>query len=155
MHPRVAPLFESEFEAMTRLARAMLTETSDVEDVVMDAFLATAERIDSLDRPGGYLRMAVINGCRQRLRDRGRRRRILAERVAPGMHRDRLPPAEQAVEMVDLLDSLSERERTAIVMTYYLDLPHADTASILGCSVGTVKSLVHRAKRSLREVMSI
>ena len=30
----------------------MLDETSDVEDVVMDAFLATAERIDGLDRPG-------------------------------------------------------------------------------------------------------
>lgn len=59
------------------------------------------------------------------------------------------------IEIRELIDSLSERERTVMVLTYYLDLPYAETASMMGCSVGTVKSLVHRAKRSLRKELSL
>lgn len=153
MHPQVQTLFEDEFEAMVGLARLLLDNGSDVEDVVMDAFVATAERIVTLDRPGAYLRTAVVNGCRQRHRDGRRRWRILGERVAPAVRRRDTPDIGAPLEMWGFLEELSERERQALVLTYYLDLPHAETASILGCSSGTVKSLVHRAKGSMRELM--
>jgi RNA polymerase sigma factor (sigma-70 family) len=129
----------------------MLDNSGDVEDVVMDAFVSTSQRIDSLDNPGGYLRTAVVNGCRQRLRDGSRRQGILAARVAPFAEHRVGADVDASLEVREMIDSLSERERTVMVLTYYLDLPHSEAASIMGCSVGTVKSLVHRAKRSLRE----
>lgn len=136
---------------MLRLARVLLGASHEAEDVVMSSFVALAGRIDGVENPGGYLRTSVVNGCRRRLRDGRRRER---------MHHERIVPAALAASgsgehhyLGDLFDELSERERTAVVLTYYLDLPHAETAVLMGCRTGTVKSLVHRALRKLRTVV--
>jgi RNA polymerase sigma-70 factor (sigma-E family) len=46
--------------------------------------------------------------------------------------------------------ALPARQRAAIVLRYYEDLTEAQTAEVLGCSVGTVKSQTHRALATLR-----
>jgi RNA polymerase sigma factor (sigma-70 family) len=48
------------------------------------------------------------------------------------------------------LDGLSARQRAAVVLRFYEDLSEQDTAKILGCSVGTVKSLSSRGLQTLR-----
>ena len=48
------------------------------------------------------------------------------------------------------LQTLSPGQRAALVLRYYEDLSEAQTAEVLGCSVGTVKSQVHRALNRLR-----
>jgi RNA polymerase sigma factor (sigma-70 family) len=50
--------------------------------------------------------------------------------------------------------SLAPQQRAAVVLRYYEDLSEAQTAEILGCSVGTVKSHTSRAIRSLRATMT-
>lgn len=49
------------------------------------------------------------------------------------------------------LQSLPPRQRAAIVLRYYEDLSEAQTAEVLGCSVGTVKSQVFAGLRRLRD----
>ena len=49
------------------------------------------------------------------------------------------------------LRRLPARQRAAIVLRYYLDLPEAEVARQLGVPVGTVKSLVHRGLARLRQ----
>lgn len=152
MQSRLTEVFETEFDNMVKLARVFLPQTADVEDAVMTAFVATAKRIDQLENPGGYLRTSVVNECRKRLRDQARRHRIWSQRVAPAAQ---LTAVNGDMEYVDdLLAELSERERTAIVLTYYLELRHEETAEILGCRPGTVKSLVHRGLKKMRVVVS-
>lgn len=51
------------------------------------------------------------------------------------------------------LQQLPDRQRAAIVLRYWLDLPEERTAELLGCPVGTVKSLTPRALATMREVM--
>ena len=46
--------------------------------------------------------------------------------------------------------TLPPRQRAAVALRYYEDLTEAQTAEILGCSIGTVKSQTHRALASLR-----
>jgi RNA polymerase sigma factor (sigma-70 family) len=69
---------------------------------------------------------------------------------------------EPAVDPVDLgerdrlwsvLQSLPERQRTAIVLRFYEDLSEVSTAEVMGCPVGTVKSLVSRGLERLRATL--
>jgi RNA polymerase sigma-70 factor (sigma-E family) len=53
-------------------------------------------------------------------------------------------------ELLDLLDGLPPRRRAAVVLRLYLDLSVEETAEILGCSVGTVKSQTARGLDTLR-----
>lgn len=53
-------------------------------------------------------------------------------------------------QLLDLLDGLPPRRRAAVVLRFYLDLPVEETAEILGCSVGTVKSQTARGLDTLR-----
>lgn len=48
---------------------------------------------------------------------------------------------------------LPERQRAALVLRYYVDLPVAEVADVLGCAPGTVKSLTHKAVEGLRRAL--
>ena len=51
----------------------------------------------------------------------------------------------------DALDALPENQKTAVLLCRYEELSYEAIAEILGCSVNAVKSLLHRAKMSLKE----
>jgi RNA polymerase sigma factor (sigma-70 family) len=55
--------------------------------------------------------------------------------------------------MWDALSQLPTPRRTVLVLRYYLDLPEAEVAEILGWRLGTVKSATHRALRDLRRIL--
>ena len=63
-------LFLAERVPMVKLATLMVGSRAIAEEVVQDAFATVGERWDGLDRPGAYLRTAVVNGCAQTLRRR-------------------------------------------------------------------------------------
>jgi RNA polymerase sigma factor (sigma-70 family) len=52
--------------------------------------------------------------------------------------------------LVDTLRALPAGQRDTLLLRYVADLPEAEVARLLGCSVGTVKSQAHRALRRLR-----
>jgi len=65
----------------------------------------------------------------------------------------RADPAAQSAERDELwtlVQTLPTRQRAAVVLRYYEDLSEAETAQLLGCSVGTVKSQTSRAVARLR-----
>ncbi|HEX2028852.1 MAG TPA: sigma-70 family RNA polymerase sigma factor [Nitriliruptorales bacterium] len=104
--------------------------------------------------PGPYLRRAVVN----QVRSRGRRR-VVEVREAQRRHGD-LRGARQHDEHAADHDEvwqailrLPRRQREAIVLRYYEDLSEAETAEVLGVSVGTVKSQVSRGMDRLRALM--
>jgi DNA-directed RNA polymerase specialized sigma24 family protein len=61
-------------------------------------------------------------------------------------------PADQVPDrdLWAVVQSLPPRQRAAVALRFYEDLSEAQTAAILGCSVGTVKSHTHRALATLR-----
>lgn len=137
-------LYVAEYGAMVRLA-FLLVGPGTAEEVVQDGFARVYERWDSLDRPGAYLRTCVVNGCRQALR----RRRLQWRHPYPAAAAAELG----ADDLLDALEHLSPARRAAIVLRYYGDLSEAEIAATLGVRPGTVKSMVHRGLRQLREVI--
>ena len=53
--------------------------------------------------------------------------------------------------LAEALDRLPVRQRAALVLRYWHDLPEREIARVLGCAPGTVKSLLSRALATLRE----
>ena len=146
----IEDLFTSSYDDMLRLAFVLLRNQSDAEEVVQDAFLDLQARWLSVLNPPGYLRTTVVNGARRRLTRSANRDRILRTTL----HHDPVVVVSETEYLLDVLDTLSERHRTAVILAYYLRLTPAEIAEILGCRPGTAKSLVHRGLKRLRKELT-
>jgi len=59
--------------------------------------------------------------------------------------------AEQAEQVRDAIESLPARQRATLVLAYYQQLSYPKVAEVLGCSLGTVKTQMYRALRTLAQ----
>jgi RNA polymerase sigma-70 factor (sigma-E family) len=143
----VGELYTAQRDRLIRLAYVLTGSQMTAEDIVQDTFIRVGPRLDDLGEPGAYLRRSVVNACYSWHRRQRRERRLVVDppaAVMPGEH----------VEMWDALAHLPPARRTVLVLRYYLDLPEAEVAAILGWRVGTVKSATHRALRDLRRILA-
>jgi RNA polymerase sigma factor (sigma-70 family) len=141
-------LYDQEHAAMLRLACLLVDSRAIAEEAVQDAFLAVSERWSTIDNPGAYLRTAVVNRCRSVMRRRA------TERQHASYDATVVDAPTELVELRAALGHLPERARTVVVLRYFVDLPDADIAAVLGCRVATVRSIAHRSLRSLRKELS-
>ena len=144
-----------------RTAYVITGSAADAEEVVQDAFVK-AYRARGRFRSGAQFRpwlLAIVaNEARNRRRATGRRARLslqLAEErpsggAAPSPEVALLAREERA-ELLAAVDRLGEDQRAAIACRYFLDLSEAETAAVLGCRPGTVKSRLSRALARLEE----
>ena len=77
----------------------------------------------------------------------------MASNQVAELERTEPPVPSHLVELADALAVLPERQRAAIVLRYYADLPEAEIAELLGCRPTTVRTLVARGMVALREVI--
>jgi RNA polymerase sigma-70 factor (sigma-E family) len=150
----VTALFAAHYGHLLAIARRLLDDPADAEDVVMDSFVGLYRRWRSVRRTDDaffYLRASVVNGSSNRLR----RLRLAAARLFTQFE----PPAAAADQTVMLhlerdavsqvLSGLAARQRQVLVLRYYDQLSEAEIAATLGCSVGSVKT---HASRGLQAV---
>lgn len=143
-------LYAAHARDAVRLAQRITGDGMLAEDLVQEAFVRLADRFPDLRDPSafrGYLRTAVMNLARSHFRRLRVERRYL-ERETRGQTM-RWDP-ESHTEVWDALLRLPTRQRAAIALRYYEDLPVAQVAGVLGCPEGTVKSLVSRGIGRLR-----
>jgi RNA polymerase sigma-70 factor (sigma-E family) len=138
---------------LVRLASLMLHDDADAEEVTQDAFVKAYlawDRIKDPDKALAYLRSAVLNGARSRLRHLkvvGR-----TESSQPGRHESAEAGALAADDhrrVIAALRSLPGRQRECLALRYYADLPEAEIAATLGISTGSVKTHIHRGLAAL------
>lgn len=134
---------------MLRLAYVLTGNADAAEDVVQDAFALLHAKVESVDNPGGYLRVTVVNLCRNLERRRRRDRRLDARLQQPQFS------SLGASEMVDAMLHLPYRQRTVLVLRYWGDWSEAEIASALKCRPGTVKALASRGLARLRKEIKI
>jgi RNA polymerase sigma-70 factor (sigma-E family) len=128
----------------------------DAEDLVQQALLRTAAHWPTARQsPAGYSRKVLINLARDgwRIRQRQRATSLRADLDVPA-------PADAVAGVLDrqlLLHAcrlLPVQQRAVLVLRYWEDRSVEDTAAVLGCTAGTVKSQAHRALARLREVLA-
>jgi len=135
-------LYRERHGPMVRLAYLLTSDRAAAEELVQDAFVSVHRSWARATNPPAYLRATVVNACHS-----WGRRKVL--------ERDRLPrPADHATlvgdELWDVLQTLPDRQRAAIVLRFYEDLPDRAIAELLGCREATVRTTIHRALRALR-----
>jgi RNA polymerase sigma-70 factor (sigma-E family) len=148
---RMAALYQEHAPDAARLAYLLTGDRALAEDLVHEAFVRLFGRFRDLRNPDAfraYLRTTVVNQARSHFR----RRRVERAYVERGGRAPDVAPADPGGrdELWEALRRLQPRQRAAIVLRYYEDLTEAQTAEILGCAVGTVKSLVSRGLDRLR-----
>jgi len=141
---------------LMRAAVALAGSRSDGEDLLqaaLERLLRHWTRIEG--DPEGYLRRTLYNMAADGWRRRGAWRRKLPLVHAGGTD----APNTDAVDTVDLRDALGRalaqlppRQRAVLVLRYWEELSQAETAELLGCPEGTVKSAAARGLHRLREL---
>jgi RNA polymerase sigma-70 factor (sigma-E family) len=153
---------EREFEAfVARESRRLLGfavlltgDWQDAEDLVQLALLRSASRWASArQRPEAYARAVLVNLARDRWRARRHRHtEPLAETLADQapMTRDVAATVLDRQLLLRACRLLPVQQRAVLVLRFWEDRSVEETAAVLGCSAGTVKSHTHRALARLR-----
>lgn len=137
-----------------RSAYLLTGDRHEAEDLAQAAFVrvcAAWGRVRRADNPDAYLQRVLVNCHRARFR----KRRVPEHPVAAvpeGLRlvRDHADVHGQRSALMAALADLGPKQRAVIVLRYFEDLTEAQTAGVLGCSVGTVKSQAAKALARLR-----
>jgi len=129
---------------LLKLGRALAGDEQRGADLVQDALERTLLHWRTVQDPEAFVRRCMVNRSVSVWR-KVRRERPLAELAEP-VGTDR--PHDH--ELLAAVRSLPPRQRAVIALRYYEDLTEAQTAEVLGCSIGTVKSQANRAMQALR-----
>ncbi len=153
----VTALYGAHYRSLVRLATLLLHDVGAAEEVVQDSFVAMHSgwrRLRDPDRAAAYLRQAVVNRSRSRLRH-GKvveRHPVAPPPDVPSAEHTAMAAVERA-EVLRALRALSPRQREAVVLRYYADLSEAQIAEAMGISAGAVKSHASRGLAALRIVL--
>jgi RNA polymerase sigma-70 factor (sigma-E family) len=122
------------------------------EDLLQNALVKAAGRWQRIDEPEAYVRRILYRQQVSRWRLKWPGREVSVAELPEGKVSDAAAAAELRVVMRAALSRLTARQRTVLVLRYFEDLPEADVARLLGCSVGTVRSTTHRSLARLRSL---
>lgn len=159
----VTALYQAHAVGLIRLAVVMLGDRGAAEDVVQEAFCGLYRRWGQLSESGNalrYLHSCVLNGCRSALRRKVTRRTTPA--AQPPLARSQTPEmsaeasvlsGEERLQVMAAVRRLPPRQREALVLRFYLDLPEAEIAATMGIGQSTVRSATHRALVSLARML--
>ena len=149
--------------SLLRTAYLMAGNLAEAEDLVQETLLRVARRwpkVRAMEYPAAYARRVLVNVALDGAERRARRAGELAASGGGGAADPADARAERGLDGVDAqgellgaLGALTARQRAVILLRYWEDLPEADVAEILGCSVGTVKSTASRGLARLRAVI--
>jgi RNA polymerase sigma-70 factor (sigma-E family) len=148
----VAALYDAAAVGQLRLAYLMLGDRPSAEDVVQDAFFGLYRnwaRLADHDRALAYVRSSVLNGCRSALRRRAVGRRLTTYQPPAASAEATALGYEERREVMQAVRRLPDRQREALVLRFYLDLPDAEIARIMGLRPSSVRSATHRALKAL------
>lgn len=148
------PEFESfvtaRMPALMRYAMALTGSAYAAEDLVQDALVRAGARWEKLgENPEPYVRKIMAN-ARVSLWRR-RRREVLVAEPADRPAREVRDKPDELVWAV--LATLPRGQRAVLVLRFYEGLSEAETAAVLGCSTGSVKSQTAKAKTKIKAAL--
>ena len=167
-HRAFRQLVERHQDSVVGTVTKMLGNTSDSEDIAQMVFIRVwkhARRYKPDNKFTTYLYTIVRNLVYNESRRRTRKRTVSADQREDEHHLQYPgdPAAQPDATLLDTelraaidtaIESLPENQRLAVVLRRYENLPYEEIAEVLATSVPSVKSLLFRARTTLRESLS-
>jgi len=139
--------------ALLRTAYLLTGSRADAEDLLqtsMAKLYLAWDRVREREAVDAYARRIMVNEHNSLWRRAWKRQEIAVDEVPEReAHEDRYDDGRDAA-LWSFVQSLPRRQRAIVVLRYYEELSEAETADVLGISVGTVKSQCSRALAALR-----
>ena len=150
-----AALFEQHKNLVYKTACLILGDAHEAEDALQEVFLLVHRSLTTFDARKGafttWLHRITLNFC---LNHRRQKNHPSLEDVlpTPAIH---FPGAQLAEEdaLWRATRSLSDKQQAVVILRYYWELPYAEIASILEVPLGTVKSRLDLALKTLRKIL--
>ncbi|MEV4760769.1 SigE family RNA polymerase sigma factor [Micromonospora sp. NPDC049559] len=139
----------AEITALTRTAYLLTGDRHHAEDLVQVALARAAVRWERIDDPGAYVRRVLYTQSASWWRWRRARPPEALTGTVPDRAVTGSEP-ELRLVLLQALARLTARQRAVLVLRYYEDRTEVETAALLGCAVGTVKSQTRHALERLR-----
>lgn len=149
-------LVERHLSGLLVLARRMLRDDAEAEDVTQEALLKLWRSREALEvgayglRP--WLRRVVSNLCIDKMRS-SRRFTVtddVPERAEPADQLTQVEAQDASARVAAAIKGLPDRQRTALTLFHYEGLSQVEVGRIMGASDEAVESLLARARRSLK-----
>jgi RNA polymerase sigma-70 factor (sigma-E family) len=138
---------------MGRLGYLLLGDEHAAEDLTAEVFLAVWRQWDQVsraDRPVAYVRRMMVNQAAAHYQHRAREREGLERLQSGAVDHGHDQDSAAVVDVQSALLRLPPRRRACLVLRFAFDLTERDVATILGVSVGTVKSQTFKAAAQFR-----
>jgi RNA polymerase sigma-70 factor (sigma-E family) len=139
---------------LLRLAYVLTGDRHAAEDLLQTALTrAAAHWARVRHSPEAYLRKIMYREQVSWWRRRARRPETVMAEPPDMAAEDQLAGADSRLALREALLALPPGKRVVLVLRYLEDMPEAQVAAVLGCSVGTVRSQTHKAIRQLKSVL--
>jgi RNA polymerase sigma-70 factor (sigma-E family) len=139
--------------SLLRTAYLLTGDRHTAEDLVQTALAKLYLSWDKVQRRevvDGYVRRILVNEHNSLWRRAWKKRETTTAELPERAAAPDSPTATHDTELWAFVQTLPRKQRAAIVLRYYEELSEAETAELLGVSVGTVKSQTSRALASMR-----
>jgi RNA polymerase sigma-70 factor (ECF subfamily) len=162
-HDALRRVAQQELEGLYVIASGILGNTQDAEDACQETLIRlhkSARRLRPDTSLRSWLRTVCVNWCRDELRRRRNRVRVDGNCDRADLQSSGVAPEEVAVgtafelAVMQAVTQLSPQQREVFLLRHFQNCSVRETAEILGCSQGTVKSQFSRALCKLRELLS-
>ena len=155
---RFTARLEPRIDPCLRLARAILGDHADAEDVLHDAVVAAWRAWPDLrdeTRFDGWFDRILVNRCRDRLRRRRRGPHVvpIVRELESGPLVDPWPRVTDSLAVERAFADLDPEHAVVAALRFYRDLPIDAIAALVGIPEGTVKSRLHHATLRLRAAL--
>jgi RNA polymerase sigma-70 factor (sigma-E family) len=132
-------------QTLLRTAYLLTRDHALAEDLVQTALAKAWFHWSKIDNPEPYVRRIMITTYSSWWR-----RRWNGEIPTEELPESPAPPGEERLDLWDAIGRLPRRQRAVVVLRFYEDLSEAETARLMGSTVGTVKSQTAKALAKLR-----
>ena len=150
-------LYRRHSSAIFGLALRMLQNRADAEDMLQEVFLQAYDRLPSFEGRsafGTWLYRLSVNRCLDHLRSRGAKEQSRTEPLTPELPGRVSASGLRGLEIERAIGELPPSSRAAFLLHHVAGFDHKEVGEMLGIAVGTSKSLVHRARTRLKEVLA-